>query len=132
MLLPHVSRLCGAPAPLVCDGRATDIVRCWRADRRLARLVGLLGTRPLPPGDALLIPGCDAVHGFGMRFALACLFLDSDARVRRRALLVPGSALRDRRAAAVVECAVGSLPGVGVGARLVRAPDASRPSWRSA
>jgi uncharacterized protein len=40
-----------------------------------ARLLGLAAMRELPPGWALHIPRCRAVHTFGMRFAIDLIFL---------------------------------------------------------
>jgi uncharacterized protein len=40
-----------------------------------ARLLGLAGMRELPPGWALHIPRCRAVHTFGMRFAIDLIFV---------------------------------------------------------
>src|SRR4051794_41055866 len=60
-----------------------------------ARLLGLAWLRAMPPGHALLIPGCRSVHTFGMRFPLDVVFLDERGRalrvergVKRRRVLV--------------------------------------------
>jgi len=45
------------------------------------RLVGLLGRRALPPGEALVIVPCRSVHTFFMRFAIDVAFLDREWRV---------------------------------------------------
>ncbi len=46
-----------------------------------ARMKGLLGHRPLKPGEGLLIPGEKAIHTFGMSFPIDVLFLDRQGRV---------------------------------------------------
>ncbi len=45
------------------------------------RARGLLGKKGLPEGDVYLFPRCNAVHTFGMRFALDIAFLDRDGHV---------------------------------------------------
>lgn len=42
------------------------------------RLTGLIGRRSLPHGSALVIPRCNQVHTFGMRFPIDVLFLNAD------------------------------------------------------
>ena len=50
----------------------------------VARSVGLIGRRSLPPGEGLLIPRCNCVHTMFMRFAIDLAFLDSRGEVVRR------------------------------------------------
>jgi uncharacterized membrane protein (UPF0127 family) len=57
------------------------------ADTGLARIVGLLGERDLPPGDGLLIVPSQAVHTWGMLFPIDVAILDGGWNVlalRRR------------------------------------------------
>ena len=69
-----------------------------------ARLLGLAFLRELPPGCALLIPGCRSVHTFGMRFALELTWLGPDGRPVRVDRHVPARRLRScRDAVAVIE-----------------------------
>lgn len=44
---------------------------------------GLLGRTGMPPGSALAITRCNAVHTIGMRFAIDVAFVDSRGRVRK-------------------------------------------------
>ena len=46
-----------------------------------ARLRGLIGSKRLPPGEGLLIPGCSAIHTFFMSFPIDATFLDADGNV---------------------------------------------------
>lgn len=46
-----------------------------------SRLRGLLGHAPLQPGEGLLLRGENAIHTFGMTFAIDVLFLDRTGRV---------------------------------------------------
>ncbi len=46
------------------------------ADTAWARLRGLLGHKPLQPGEGLLLRGEKAIHTIGMGFAIDVLFLD--------------------------------------------------------
>ncbi|MDE3090348.1 MAG: DUF192 domain-containing protein [Chloroflexota bacterium] len=46
------------------------------------RLRGLLGHRPLQPGEGLLLRGEKAIHTIGMGFAIDVLFLDRAGRVK--------------------------------------------------
>ncbi len=51
------------------------------ADGWLARLRGLIGHRPLAPGEGMLIVPCSSIHTFFMGFAIDVLFVDRDDRV---------------------------------------------------
>jgi len=52
------------------------------ADTFLRRMVGLLSSsRPLKPGQALIIKPCSCVHTFFMRFTIDCLFVDKQKKV---------------------------------------------------
>ncbi len=46
------------------------------ADTAWTRLRGLLGHKPLQPGEGLLLRGEKAIHTVGMGFAIDVLFLD--------------------------------------------------------
>jgi uncharacterized membrane protein (UPF0127 family) len=73
-----------------------------------ARLLGLAFLRELPPGHALLIPGCRSVHTFGMRFVLDVVFLDDHGAVLRVERGVgPRRVLYCRGAFAVLETRAG-------------------------
>ncbi|HXT72034.1 MAG TPA: DUF192 domain-containing protein [Vicinamibacterales bacterium] len=80
-----------------------------------ARKRGLLGRDGLPPGAALVIAPCSAVHTFGMRFAIDVIFADRDGRVLKIAANV-----RPRRLAvawgafAAIEMAAGEAGRLGV------------------
>jgi uncharacterized membrane protein (UPF0127 family) len=72
------------------------------------RLLGLAFLRELPPGHALLIPGCRSVHTFGVRFAIDIVFLDENgAAVRVERAVGPRRVLCCRRAFAVLETRAG-------------------------
>ena len=45
------------------------------------RAKGLIGVKSLPPGEGLLIPGCNAIHTFFMSMAIDATFLDRYNRV---------------------------------------------------
>jgi uncharacterized membrane protein (UPF0127 family) len=56
------------------------------ADVRLARGLwakfwGLMGRRPLPNGQGLLLKPCTSVHTFFMRFPIDVIFLSKESRV---------------------------------------------------
>jgi uncharacterized membrane protein (UPF0127 family) len=105
----RVHRL-GEATPLRVAAGPVVAARCRRAERPLARLVGLLGTPDLRSDEALWLSPCASVHTAFLRAAIGCAFLDPDGRVLRvvdplprwRAAACPG-------AAAAVECAAGVL-----------------------
>lgn len=47
------------------------------------RTRGLLGRGSLPPGQAVWISPCSAIHTIGMSFPIDAIFLDSERRVVR-------------------------------------------------
>lgn len=51
------------------------------ADGWLARLRGLIGHRPLAPGEGMLIVPCSSIHTFFMAFPIDVLFADGAHRV---------------------------------------------------
>lgn len=53
------------------------------ADTSKLRRTGLLKHSSLPPGSGLWIVPSEAVHTFGMKFAIDVLFLDKQKRVRK-------------------------------------------------
>ena len=53
------------------------------ADSSATRRTGLLKHSRLDPGDGLWIVPCEAVHTFGMRFAIDIVFLNKKRQVRK-------------------------------------------------
>jgi uncharacterized membrane protein (UPF0127 family) len=106
------TRFDGLPCLYVADGMGVRV-----AVTPLSRLAGL-SLLPSAPAEALLIPRCNSVHTFGMRFALDLVWLDADSRViDLTTALGPNRIVARRKARAVVECSAGD------GARLVRCAD---------
>jgi uncharacterized membrane protein (UPF0127 family) len=78
---------------------------------------GLLGRDGLPPGAALLLAPCTAVHTWFMRFSIDVIFCDRDGRVLKTAVDLRPWRMSGvlRRGFAVIELASGAaaLPRVG-------------------
>jgi len=94
------------------DGRliiaaAEPAATAWQRAR------GLIGRPAPPPGRALLLAPCRAVHTGFMRFPLDLIFFSRDGRIVRRRDGVPPFRLAwgGRRAWGVLELAAGWLPG---------------------
>jgi uncharacterized protein len=80
------------------------------ADRGPARTRGLLGRQSLRQGEGLWIVPCEAVHTFGMRFAIDLVYLDRRNVVRKVRSSVPPWRLSGcLRAHSVIELAAGTL-----------------------
>ncbi len=47
-----------------------------------ARGKGLLGKKSLDREEALLIPRCNSIHTFFMKFSIDCVFVDKDMRIK--------------------------------------------------
>jgi len=93
-------------------GECVLIPRVECATSLFRRMKGLLGRSSLPPGQAVWLSPCNAVHTFGMRFDLDLVFLDRHMivvrivrGVRPRRLVGGGT-----RARSALELAAGSLP----------------------
>lgn len=80
-------------AEVAVDGARTGL-RVRVAERWSQRAVGLLGTPSLKDPCGLWLAPCNAVHMFGMRYAIDVAFVAGDGRITR---VVP--ALRPWRAA---------------------------------
>jgi hypothetical protein len=102
----------------------------WLARGPLSRLLGLAGLAGLPPGSALLIPRCAAVHTVAMRFAVDVAFLSWPpvsgacevlaAHEGLPGMRMVGVGLRAARSTAALEAPAGVLAAIGVraGARV--------------
>lgn len=53
------------------------------ADNFFKRLKGLLGRAALRPQEGLLIPKCQGIHMFGMKFSIDAIYLDKEKKVLR-------------------------------------------------
>ena len=74
------------------------------------RTKGLLGRDGLPPGEALWIVPCEAIHTFWMRFAIDVVFIDKQKKVRKISRNIPPWRLSACLTAhSVVEFAAGSV-----------------------
>lgn len=51
------------------------------ADNFISRLVGLLCTASLSPGEGLYIAPCSQIHMFGMKYAIDVVFMDKEGLV---------------------------------------------------
>lgn len=79
----------------------------------LARLLGLAWLDLDRAGAGLLIPRCNSVHTFGMRFALDLVFLDAAGRpCAVRTGVAPRKFARFAAARAVLELPVGEVPAI--------------------
>lgn len=76
--------VCRADVDGVCLVRHIE-----RASSLKQRMLGLLGRASLPPGSALLISPCRAVHTWFMRFPIDVIFLDGESRITRVVCAVP-------------------------------------------
>lgn len=65
-------------------GEAVDV-----ADTSQKRRTGLLKHTSLPAGEGLLITPCEAVHTFGMKFAIDVLFLSRKKKVLKVRAAMP-------------------------------------------
>ncbi|HWG21494.1 MAG TPA: DUF192 domain-containing protein [Terracidiphilus sp.] len=80
------------------------------ADRGERRRKGLLGRTGLAPGEGLWIVPCEAVHTFGMKFAIDLIFLDRKWRVVKvRHAVRSGRISGSLRAHSVVELPAGTV-----------------------
>ncbi len=86
-----------------------------RARTPWARLKGLLGATPLPPGHGLLLERCRAVHTVGMARAIDVVFVAADgAVVDLRRGVGAGRIAVCRRAVSVLELAAGDAWRLGL------------------
>ncbi len=74
-----------------------------------ARLKGLLGKAHLEPGEALIIPRCNAIHTMGMRFAIDVLFLKQDQIIKIAPHTRPGRLVFAVGADCVIELPAGAV-----------------------
>ncbi len=80
------------------------------ADHGAKRRKGLLGRDRLPAGEGLWIVPCEAVHTFGMRFAIDLVYLDRHMRVKKVKSNVPPWRLSACLSAhSVIELALGTV-----------------------
>lgn len=56
---------------------------CIEAENVFERTRGLLGYEELPPGKLILLPRCNLIHTFGMRFPLDIIFIDRHNTIRK-------------------------------------------------
>ena len=80
------------------------------ADTSAKRRTGLLKHSKLAPGEGLWIAPCEAVHSFGMKFAIDLVYLDRKKRVRKvRREMVPRRLSACLMAHSVLELPVGVI-----------------------
>jgi len=80
------------------------------ADKGQRRRKGLLGRSGLASGEGLWIVPCEAVHTFGMRFAIDLVYLDRKNRVvKTRSHVGPGRLSACLSAHSVVELPSGTV-----------------------
>jgi hypothetical protein len=107
-------------------GRNLDV---WLGESFAHRLAGLIWLPGLPPGRALLLPGCRSVHRIGMRFAFDVGFVSWPPRggwcevMAARGSVPPFRILAARRlpgAVAALEARAGTfvVHGLGPGSRV--------------
>jgi uncharacterized membrane protein (UPF0127 family) len=84
------------------------------ADTSAKRRTGLLKHTKLEPGTGLWIAPCEAVHSFGMKFAIDVVYLDRKKRVRKiRKEMVPRRLSACLTAHSVLELPVGVIEASG-------------------
>ncbi len=86
----------------------------------LERAIGLLSRNTFHEGEALIIPRCDAIHTWFMRFPIDVLFLRQGVVVKALPAVGPFHVVASSGAETVIELPVGTIQrsGVVVGHRL--------------
>ena len=80
------------------------------ADTSAKRRTGLLKHTELAPGSGLWISPCEAVHSFGMKFAIDLVYLDRKKKVRKvRRQMVPRRLSACFTAHSILELPVGAI-----------------------
>jgi uncharacterized membrane protein (UPF0127 family) len=123
----RIDRICRRTVQVRVVGGGVLLEKCRVGDTPVARLVGLLGTPRLRAGEGLIVRPCSSIHTVGMRWAIACAFVDGSGTVVR--VVDPLPPLRfacAHSATAVVEASAGSLTHLAPGERLVFAARAER------
>ena len=84
------------------------------ADTAAKRRTGLLKHTRLEPGEGLWIVPCEAVHSFGMKFAIDVIYIDRKKKVRKtRPAMVPRRISGCLLAHSVIELPVGAIEKTG-------------------
>ena len=84
------------------------------ADTAAKRRTGLLKHTRLDPGQGLWIVPCEAVHSFGMKFAIDVVYVDRKKKVRKtRVAMVPRRISGCLLAHSVLELPVGVIQSSG-------------------
>lgn len=98
----------------------TNTWQCLKAESALERTRGLLGRNGLPSGTLMLLPRCNLIHTFGMRFPLDLMFIDRHYCIRKIVRNVkPGRlAWGGWAARQTLEAQSGWLPDLALGTRL--------------
>ena len=79
------------------------------ADNFFKRLKGLLGTKQLAEGAALIISPCSSIHTFGMNYPIDVVFVDANDKVAKIVnALAPGHIAGCRNASYVIELPAGT------------------------
>jgi hypothetical protein len=101
---------------LYIGGRSTPLASTVEpAFDSAARRRGLLGRTALAPGTALIIAPCQAVHTFGMRFAIDVIYAARDGRIIKiRQAMPPGRMSAAFSAFATIEMAAGTAEAAGI------------------
>jgi uncharacterized membrane protein (UPF0127 family) len=84
-LLPD-ARVITVQLKILVRNQTRDVVlgdRVLVAQSSAERRTGLLNRSSLEPGEGLWIDPCEAVHCFGMKFAIDVLYLDRDKKIRK-------------------------------------------------
>ena len=94
--------------------------QCLVAENAHERTKGLLQRASLPAGELMLIPRCNMIHTFGMRFPIDVIFLDSRGIVKRIVRNLPSNRIAWGGWAArqTLETQSGWLPEVPLGSSL--------------
>ena len=103
------------PAPVQL--RIVNLTRqsevAWRGNKAsdtATRRKGLLGRTGMEPGEAMWIVPCEAIHTFGMKFAIDVVYLDRQLRVVKTRCAVPRSRISAcPRAHSVLELPAGTI-----------------------
>tara|TARA_R110002072_G_scaffold172728_5_gene327107 strand:- start:52513 stop:52860 length:348 start_codon:yes stop_codon:yes gene_type:complete len=87
----------------------------WIADTALARMKGLLGSKPLADKQGLLMSPCNSIHTLGMKYGLDVVFLNKAGKVKKISRTVKPNRMKTCFSAAyVIELKAGQASALGI------------------